>query len=198
MKSKKQITAHAPKSVDEFNALVNACALLQLAQEQDEAALNKLLADTGADIRAAIEKRTAEITAHISTLHAFAHLHRDELFGKKKSAETTQATFGFADNPTALKLLGKDHTEETVVAALRVLGKPQFVRVAEEVNREGIKEALREAALMEDNPDKPADWKPAITVTELRMCGLRLQQGERFFLQPKRAAESENPKISTL
>ncbi len=199
-KKKKRITTtkrKPPGDAIQFLAEINETATLQLQLEHVQAELNELVSATGLDLRERIETLTADIEGRLEALHGYAHPHRAELFEKgKKTADTTLATFGFADNPAKFTR-SQEFTDEDVIAALRKLGKEQFIRVAAEVNKDAIKESLRESAAMEESPDKPADWKPAITVVELRMCGLKLSQTERFWLEPRRAAGPENSKVTT-
>lgn len=194
-KPKKRIasTHPAPQSIADFEAQINATAALQLTLESAKAQLNELLSQTGAELREEIDRLEADIKARLDALHGYAHTHREQIFPRgKKTAETTQATFGFADNPARFTF-AQDYSEEDSISALLKLGKAQFVRTVREVNKDAIKEALRTAAEMETAPDRPADWQPAITLPDLRMCGLKLSQTERFWLEPRRAtAPGEN------
>lgn len=199
-KKKKRITTtkrKPPGDAIQFLAEINETATLQLQLEHVQAELNELVSATGLDLRERIETLTADIEARLEALHGYAHPHRAELFEKgKKTADTTLATFGFADNPAKFTRAA-DYTEEDCISALLKLGKSQFVRTVREVDKDGIKGSLRDSAAMEGNPDKPADWQPAITMADLRMCGLKLSQTERFWLEPRRAAGPENSKVTT-
>jgi phage host-nuclease inhibitor protein Gam len=184
-----------PRDGAQFAAEVNEAAALQLELEHAQAALNELLNSTGTDLRERIDALTTDIEARLECLHGFAHTHRAEIFPKgKKTGDTTQATFGFSDNPPRLSRAA-EFSEEDSISALLKLGKAQFVRTVREVNKDAIKEALREAAANESAP--PEGFTPAITVAELRMCGLKLSQTERFWLEPRRATETPDQKIAT-
>lgn len=189
-KPKKRIssTFPAPASPEDFQTAVNGTAALQLELECAKAQLNELLNSTGADLRSRIDELEKDIKARLDSLHGYAHTHRADIFPKgKKTGETTQAVFGFADNPARLTVAA-DFTEEDCISALLKLGKNQFIRVAREVNRDAIKDALRTAEEMEASPDRPAGYEAPITIADLRMCGLKLSQTERFWLEPRRAA----------
>ncbi len=87
----------------------------------------------------------------------------------RKSDETTFATFGFRLGNPALKLLNSKWTWDKVLVAIKASALfKQYVRiVAEEVDKDGIK----------GNKDlKDAD---------LATVGLRIEQPEKFFIDPK-------------
>jgi phage host-nuclease inhibitor protein Gam len=193
-KKKSLTTTHAGiQSPEEFTAAVNGCAATQLELESAQAALNELLDKTGADLRARIDQLTADAKSRLESIALYAQQHRAELFDpERKTADTTQADFGFADNPPKIAFVSRDWNEAKSTAALEALGKDAMVRTIKEINKDALKEAFRIAAARKED----ATFKPAITHAELLMCGLKLSQTERFWLTPKRAAGPEAPSQS--
>ena len=125
-------------------------------------------------VQAEHEPKITEVGKDIAALtlqcEKYAEANRDELLPTdRKSDETTFAVFGFRLGNPALKLLNSKWTWEKVLAAVKAspLFK-QYVRiVAEEVDKDGIK----------GNKDlKDAD---------LAAVGLRIEQPDKFFIEPK-------------
>lgn len=190
-------TVKGPATPEDFHRSIDETTALQLELETATAALNELLNQTGTELRQRIETLTKEVKARLDGLYGYAHPRRDQIFAPgHKTAETTRATYGLAQNPARFSI-APEMTEDDVIAALVRIQRVQFVRTVASIDKDGIKAALRVAAEMEAKPaaERPANWEPEITMAELRMCGLRLSQTERFWLEPKRSA---TPPDSTL
>lgn len=95
----------------------------------------------------------------------FAAANRDTLFAAgMKSAASALARFGFRSGNPTLKVLNNKWTMDDVLVAVKKLGK--FFRTVEELDKESI-----HAAKLSD--------------AELAQIGLRLDSGERFFVESK-------------
>lgn len=96
----------------------------------------------------------------------FAEENRAEILPKDaKSAESTQAIFGFRLGQPTMKLLSKKWSWEKVLEALRSAHGDRFVRTKQEPDKEKLRAELADA--------------------ELAVVGLRLDQEDRFFVEPK-------------
>ena len=92
----------------------------------------------------------------------------DLLPGAVKRAETPLAIFGFRlGNPT-LKLLNRKWTWEAVIDVLKsVPSLKHFVRTRDEVDKDGLKRC------------------PDMTDAQLATLGLRIEQSDTFYIEPK-------------
>jgi phage host-nuclease inhibitor protein Gam len=105
------------------------------------------------------------IAAQTESLRAWAEANPAE-FGKRKSIEMIDGTIGFRTGTPALKLLSRAWNWAKALAAVeRTL--PNFIRSKPEIDKEAIisqREELKEF---------------------LPSCGLKVDQGETFFVEPK-------------
>lgn len=133
--------------------------------------------ETGAEITAFIEQRDALLTM----AEDYATENREEVFAKgAKTGETALALFGLRFGQPTLKLLSRKWTWDRVMAAIKGLpGLPQFVRVAESLDKEAIKAALG---------DKPE---------ELAKIGCRIDQTEAFWVEPRDVATDATQAVNT-
>lgn len=101
-------------------------------------------------------------------LQAYATEHRDELFTKRKSLETTHGTMGFRTGTPALKTL-KGFTWESVKNLLEEF-LPNYVRTKKEADKE---------KLLDDRKDE----KVAALFSKV---GVKVVQEETFFVELKK------------
>ncbi len=101
-------------------------------------------------------------------LQAYATEHRDELFTKRKSLETTHGTMGFRTGTPALKTL-KGFTWESVKNLLKEF-LPDYVRTKEEADKEKL--------LADREKEKVAALFPKV--------GVKVTQDEAFFVELKK------------
>lgn len=125
------------------------------------------------EIQAVNEKYKAEIDPlenqrdlTLKLAEEYADENRTELLPKDtKSAESTQAVFGYKlGNPT-MKTLSKKWNWEKVTDALKSVYGARFIRTKEEPDKEKLRSELNDAQLAE--------------------VGLRVDQEDRFFVEPK-------------
>ena len=101
-------------------------------------------------------------------LQAFATEHRDELFSKRKSLETTHGIMGFRTGTPALKTL-KGFTWESVKNLLKEF-LPDYVRTKEEADKEKL--------LADREKEEVAALFPKV--------GVKVTQDEAFFVELKK------------
>lgn len=158
----------ATASIDtraQFEATVDEICKLQLDREQLVTDRDRLLADVREEHDPRIEAVGQEIAAKLVLCEKFATVHRETLFGKLKSAASSLATFGFRTGNPKLVLLNRKWKWDDVLVALKVKGRNELVRTKEEADKEALKKLGDE---------------------ELACFGLRIDQDETFFIEPKR------------
>lgn len=149
----------------QFDSTVDAICKLQLDREQRVTERDRLLAEIREKHDTEIERIGEEISAKVVLCEKFATTHRDTLFGKCKSAASSLGYFGFrVGNPT-LKLLNRKWKWQDVIATLKATGRLDFI-------------------LTKEDPDKNALKK--LPESELATIGLRIDQEETFYIEPKR------------
>lgn len=153
-------------TLQEFQDLVDETCRLQLKRERLTVARDEALQRVRSDHDGDIEDLTARIRANVVLAEKFATTHRDSLFGKLKSAATSLATFGFrVDNPS-LALLNRKWNWAAVVDAI-------------------VERNWTHLLLIKTSPDKDA-IKQQLSDQERAAIGTRIDQGETFFIDPKR------------
>lgn len=158
----------ATASIDtraQFEATVDEICKLQLDREQLVTDRDRLLADVREEHDPRIEAVGQEIAAKLVLCEKFATVHRDTLFGKLKSAASSLATFGFRTGNPKLVLLNRKWKWDDVLAALKGKERTELIRRKEEADKDALKKL----------PDD-----------ELAGFGLRIDQDETFFIEPKR------------
>ena len=106
------------------------------------------------------------------TLQAFAVEHKDEMFSKKKSMESTHGTIGFRTGTPKLKLL-KGFTWGAVTNLLKEF-LPAYVRTSEEPAKDKLL----------------ADRENDETAALFSRVGITVAQDETFFVEPKKESEA--------
>ena len=123
-------------------------------------------------------QRKATGDALFDDLQAYAVLH-PEVFGDKKSLELLHGTLGFRTcPPRVLQVPGVkvDHT----LAAIAAQGMAaELIRTKRELDKDAV---LARVAQARDRGPEAA----ARTAAELAAVGLRVEQGELFYAEPKR------------
>ena len=112
-----------------------------------------------------------EKTEAFEVIQVFATENREELFSKRKSMETTHGTLGFRTGQPKLKTK-KGFTWAAVLELLKKFGK-DYIRTVEEPAKDKLlanREDEECQQLMED-------------------CGIIVDQGETFFVEPKKEKE---------
>lgn len=149
----------------QFEATVDQICKLQLDREALVTDRDRLLADIQEEHTPRIEAIGQEISAKLVLCEKFATTHRETLFGKLKSAASSLGLFGFRTGNPKLVLLNRKWKWDDVLQALKSLGKDALIRRKEEPDKEALKK-------LDD--------------AELASIGLRIDQEETFFIEPKR------------
>jgi phage host-nuclease inhibitor protein Gam len=149
----------------QFDATVDEICRLQLDREAIVTFRDSRLATIMEEENPKIERISEDISAKLLLCEKYAVTHRETLFGKLKSAASALATFGFRTGNPTLKVLNRKWKWNDVVAALKSSGRFDCVRTKEE-------------------PDKDALKK--LPGADLASVGLRIDQEESFYIEPKR------------
>lgn len=104
-------------------------------------------------------------------IQAYATANKDEIFSKKKSADTVHGTFGFRTGTPKLKLL-KGFTWASVTNMLKEF-LPAYVRVSEEPAKDKL--------LADRDNEEVSKYLPKV--------GISVIQEETFFVEPKKEGE---------
>jgi phage host-nuclease inhibitor protein Gam len=150
---------------NQFESTVDEICKLQLDREQLVTLRDRLLAEIQEEHNPQIEAIGQQISAKLLLCEKFATVHRDSLFGKFKSAASSLGLFGFRTGNPKLVLLNRKWKWDDVLQALKTLGKDSLIRRKEECDKDALKK-------LEDS--------------ELAAIGLRIDQDETFFIEPKR------------
>lgn len=149
----------------QFDATVDEICKLQLDREQLVTERDRLLAEVREEHDPRIEEIGSAISAKILLCEKYATVHRETLFGKLKSASSSLALFGFRTGNPKLVLLNRKWKWNDVLAALKGKERTDLIRRKEEADKDALKKL----------PDD-----------ELAGFGLRIDQDETFFIEPKR------------
>jgi phage host-nuclease inhibitor protein Gam len=149
----------------QFESTVDEICKLQLDREQRVTLRDRFLAEIREEHDPEIEQLGQQINAKLVLCEKFATTHRDTLFGKLKSAASSLATFGFRTGNPKLVLLNRKWKWDDVLVALRLKHREGLIRKKEEADKEALKK---------------------LTDEELASFGLRIDQDESFFIEPKR------------
>ena len=149
----------------QFDATVDEICQLQLDREALVTDRDRLLGDVMLEHNPRIEAIGQQIAAKLVLCEKFATVHRETLFDRLKSAATSLATFGFRTGNPKLVLLSRKWKWDDVVAALKGKGRVDLIRTKVEADKDALKK-------LDD--------------AELAGFGLRIDQEETFFIEPKR------------
>ena len=151
----------------EFYNTLDDIAVLTVKRDKAQAKLNKALLDARESYSPDVEEMDNQIKAKMAMAESFALRNRGTLLPKDaKSADSPKAKFGFRlGNPT-LVLLSRKFTWGGVCDKLKALGKTMYLK------------------LSDPKPDKDK-IKADMTDEELASLGLRIEQTESFWVEPK-------------
>jgi len=150
-----------------FDVTVDEICKLQLDREQIVIYRDRLLAAVMEKHNPLIEKIGQEISSKLLMCEKYAMTHRESLFGKLKSAASSLGIFGFRTGNPKLVLLNRKWTWNSVLSAIKGQGDERafLIRRKEEPDKDALKN---------------------LTDMELTALGLRIDQDESFFIEPKR------------
>ena len=164
MSAKKKSKLPAIENDSQLLSTVDDIARLEVSIRAREAKRDAAIQLVRIEHDTQIEDDKARLASLMKLSATYAAVHRQTLFGAAKSAASALARFGFrAGNPT-LKPLNKKWTMESILEKLKALGK--YTRTVIEIDKESIHGAK-------------------LSDVELAEMGLRIDSGERFFVESK-------------
>lgn len=159
------------------DGIAKATTSLRALEARRDAQIQKIQEAHAPDI-AELEQ---EIDLAASMAEKYADEHRAELIpGKVKSAETPLARFGYRLGNRTVALLNRKCSWEAALKLLKAFGYHTCVRQAEEVNKEQVLATTDELGFIGIESDIGR-----INITALANIGLKINQSESFFIEPK-------------
>ena len=150
---------------DQLHTTVDEIARLEVRVRSLEAKRDAAIQHVRIEQDAIIKADKARLTSLLKLAATYATVHRSSLFtGSMKSAASALARFGFRSGNPTLKVLNNKWSMDTVLVAVKKLGK--YFRTVEELDKQAIHDAK-------------------LTDAELAAIGLRIDSGERFFVESK-------------
>ncbi len=159
-----------------FEKVVDDIATLQLEIDADVAVHNEAKARSEKAFKDTLKSKQERLLQKLASVEMFAAHHRTEILGDKQTAETKLALFGYRRSPGVLKLLNTRWTFGKAMQALKDAGKTACVKIREELDKQAVKRDIPEA--------------------ELPTYGLRMDYPEEFWIEPKRAEQPAEKRIS--
>lgn len=163
--SKRLKSSTAIETRAQFDTAVDECCHLQLDLEKLVVKRDKQLAKIREEHDPEIERITEQMRAKVVLCEKYATTHKDTLFGRAKSAAASLGIFGFRTGNPTLKLLNRKWKWDDVVNAIKSSDRLELLRVKTEANKDALKQL----------PDE-----------EQAKFGVRTEQEETFFIEPKR------------
>jgi len=152
-----------PAGRAEAEAVLRRIAEVKLEETALKAEMDEQLTRTRKQYEARLAKLQDQLLRMLESLRAWAEAHPEE-FGGKKTLEMLHGLIGWRMTPPALRPL-RGVTWSAVLQRLKEMGKLQFVRIKEEVNREALL-AARDAE-------------------NLKALYCQVVQEDEFFVEPK-------------
>jgi phage host-nuclease inhibitor protein Gam len=165
-KNEKSVAARMTR--EDVEAAVRELCLASVRLDETQARMNLDLAAVRERFEPDLAALSATVDEQEATVRAWADAHPEE-FATRKSLVMVHGALGYRTGQPTLKTV-RGVTWEKVLALLRH-NLPHYVRVKEEVDREAIL-ADREALGSEN----------------LKTLGLRVEQAERFYVEPNKDA----------
>lgn len=163
--------------VDQIARLTTELRALEVARDH---AVEQILEETAAPISDLQE----QIKAKVALCEKYAEANRAELLpGKAKSAETPLARFGFRLGNRTVALLNRKITWTEILGVLKARNYRSLIRITEEVNKEAVLAGTDEHGTLRAVRDVEGHKVP--TSTALVSLGLKINQVESFYIEPK-------------
>lgn len=161
------------KKKSSFLEAVDEAARLTVKIRTLEARRDKRIQTVRESSKEALSPLTDERDRLLGLAEDYALENRDELFSDgSKSSASALATFGFQMGQPTLKTLNRKWTWKKITQGVKELFGARFLRVKEELDKEALKSAYKDA------PAKLAD------------LGCRIEQKEAFWIEPKDKEET--------
>ncbi len=157
------------RSRDEFERVIDNTVTMQIAKERLELRRDLKILAIRNELDADINDLSEKMQVNVIRAEKYAAEHREELLpGKKKSADTKFAFFGFRTGNPTLVLLNRKWTWAKVIEAIKATASAfwrSYIITKESVDKDALKQLQPE---------------------QLAEVGLRVDQREVFFVDPKR------------
>lgn len=149
----------------QLHATVDEIARLEVRVRSLEAKRDSAIQHVRIEHDTTIEADKARLASLMKLAATYATVHRSSLFtGGMKSAASALARFGFRSGNPTLKALNNKWNMDAVLVAVKKLGR--YFRTVEELDKQAIHDAK-------------------LSDAELAEIGLRIDSGERFFVESK-------------
>jgi phage host-nuclease inhibitor protein Gam len=158
------------KSRDEFERVIDNTVTMQITKERLELRRDQKILAVRKDFDDDISDLAKKMEANVLRAEKYAEQYREELLPKnRKTAESTFAFFGFRTGNPTLVLLNRKWTWSKVIDAFKSTTASAFwcsyIIIKESVDKDGLKQ---------------------LQPSHLAEVGLRVDQREVFFIDPKR------------
>lgn len=155
--------SNPPRNRDEAEVLVGRIADLKHEEQSLKAAMDAELTAVRQRYETRLSALAVEVSDKVKDMEGWAAADRTQ-WGDRKSVDMLHGVVGWRVNPPSVKPL-RGYTWQAVLDRILALGRSEFVRTKEEVN----KEALLAAREVED----------------LRPLYVTVEQEDTFFVEPK-------------
>jgi phage host-nuclease inhibitor protein Gam len=160
----------------EFETVLDNIANAQLERDAMVLERDNELLQIREEFDPKINAMNDRMNAMLLRAERFASVHREELFGKLKSAATALTNYGFRLGNPVLNLLNRKWNWKLVLDALKAKKLAQFIVIKESPDKDAMKAQLKDVQLAE--------------------VGCRLDQDDAFFVEPKRDAIADRRLVS--
>lgn len=172
MKTRMTTRHTGPQTRAEYERTIDQIATLSVRARLLNAKMDRKLQAIRDEHGPALQQTLDQLDALLTVAEAYACEHRDELFaGGRKSGSTTLAEYGLRLGQPTLKPLNRRWTWAKVLEAVKAGMPGRFLRVKEELDKDGLRAQLGGDA------------------ATLATVGLRIEQSEAFWVEPKDGGE---------
>lgn len=131
----KKSNTYVPKSLDQANVLLNKLGKTQNTINELEKELSVKIAELKAETLKKLQPLTLERNGQINSLFAFANPRKATLTRVARSIVLASGTFGWRMTTPRVEM---NQSDEETIALLKRIGKGEFVRIIEEVDRQAL------------------------------------------------------------
>ena len=167
-KTREKKVVHTGVSVEKMNESFGKYAAADARQQKINAEMDIQITKIRDKYADEIERLNAVKEENFDIVQAYALENRDEIFSKKKSVETAHGTFGLRTGTPALKTR-KGFTWASVTNLLKEF-LPAYVRTVDEPAKDKLL----------------ADRDNEVVYTLFEKVGIKVEQAETFFIEPKK------------
>ena len=163
-------TVYVPETREQAEEAVRVITTLKIRERKLKSEMDAKLTEVKKRYEEELSGLAEKITPAVESIHAWAERHPED-FGGKKSLPMLHGVIGWRTTPPSLKPL-KGFTWPAVLERLLGLGRREYIRSKEEVNKEALLAARESEDLkgmyVQVIQDDEFFVEPAITETENR------------------------------